>query len=379
MVENLTINKEFEHLPYREVERKFLPLFPEQLEELRSRSQPVEQFYISHPNEPFMLRLREVLTENGALQYTATLKNRGDVTSNGLERLEIETDISPELYLQYKTDDTPVLRKLRTTIGRYVAVDFFEDGRVLVESENPIALTHFTDQYAAMLVDVTGDHQADNEWMAHLRYRQNNQGVEALVPEKDSSPNEIVEEIVREYTKTPAVIVQIGGRSGSGKSTLVKAVAEQLQQYGLGVTILSTDDYHRGADWLRQYNNGQEWTAWDDEIVYDIDSVVRDVEKLRSGQSVPKRMIDFTTVEPVVVGEVAPAAVTIIEGIYALSPRITQCSSLRYELPTPLATCAGRRILRDMQERPQFTPSENLRYVLEQAEPAYRNQRQIRP
>lgn len=123
MVENLTINKEFEHLPYREVERKFLPLFPEQLEE-HHRSQPVEQFYISHPNEPFMLRLREVLTENGALQYTATLKNRGDVTSNGLERLEIETDISPELYLQYKTDDTPVLRKLRTTIGAMLPLIF---------------------------------------------------------------------------------------------------------------------------------------------------------------------------------------------------------------------------------------------------------------
>lgn len=45
-------------------------------------------------------------------------------------------------------------------------------------------------------------------------------------------------------------------------------------------------------------------------------------------------------------------------------------------MPTPLATCAGRRLLRDMSERPELfkTVSDNLSYILHECEPAYQAQ-----
>ena len=80
-------------------------------------------------------------------------------------------------------------------------------------------------------------------------------------------------------------------------------------------------------------------------------------------------------VEPVYEGIIAPSNVVIIEGIYALSPDITKQDELRYEMTTPLATCIGRRLLRDMRERPEFAdPVKSLGYMLREAEPAYRRQ-----
>jgi hypothetical protein len=45
-------------------------------------------------------------------------------------------------------------------------------------------------------------------------------------------------------------------------------------------------------------------------------------------------------------------------------------------MATGLATCIGRRLLRDLRERPEFAdPEISLRYMLSEAEPAYRAQR----
>ena len=44
-------------------------------------------------------------------------------------------------------------------------------------------------------------------------------------------------------------------------------------------------------------------------------------------------------------------------------------------MTTPLATCIGRRLLRDIAERPEFAdPATSLGYMLSEAEPAYRAQ-----
>jgi len=374
MIETILDNPEFEQNSSREIERKYLPLFPQTLLNLRERSMPIEQFYLSHPSEDFSLRFRETF-QNGELHYQAALKDRGKITEAGLDRLEIEVDISPELYRYYKSPDVPTLQKFRTPMNNHVAVDFYDDGRIQIESEDPIAWTQFTEQYGSHFVEITGDKTADNEWLAHLAYRRDHEGRETFVPQPELDIDSIAMEIAHLQTKTPLMIVQLCGRSGSGKSTIVRRLQAKLADWNIDSTCLSTDDYHRGRSWLQAYNNGQKWTEWDHPVVYDTSTMADDIQRLQRGEIIQRRRIDFGPCEPVYSGEIAPASVIIIEGIYAASLDFTAFSRLRYDIPTPFATCIGRRLLRDLQERPEFAePEKSLKYMLEQAEPMWRQQ-----
>lgn len=367
--------KEFDqNLPF-EIERKFRPLFPESLEQFRPQARPIEQIYLSHPDEPFSLRLREELTDDGKLTYIATLKSRGEIDSGALKRLEINSKpLSQELYLYYKQKEVPCLRKMRAEPIPGVVVDFFEDGHIQVESENDWSWLQFTAEHGDYFTEISGDRNSDNQWRAHLDFRRTNGGKEALKPHQGLSTDTISKDIMQHLGPAP-LIVHIGGRSGSGKSTLVRQLSEQLTQQGVTPAVLSTDDYHRGTQWLTAYNNGQEWTRWDDPIVYDTALMGQDLQQLSAGNIISRRSMDWSAGEPVIDGEITPAPIVIIEGIYANSPDITDDNDLQYETTTPLATCIGWRLLRDMQQRPEFSDlAESLTYILEQAEPAYRAQ-----
>lgn len=375
MNEALTLSPEFERKD-TEIERKLMPIFPELLDGFRQEAVPIEQYYLSHPSEDFSLRLRETMRTDGSLTYMATLKDRGRLTDNGIERLEVEVDVTPELYAIYKSDDLPTIRKLRFDANRHVSVDYFDDGTVLCEAEDPIAWQSFMDRMPIPTVDVTGDRHADNEWRAHLAYRRANNGAEALTPAADLDPQQIAHDIWRQIRANGTAIVRIGGRSGSGKSTIIGQISQHLDALGLERNVISTDDYHRGTTWLDNYK-GSPWTEWDAPIVYDTATMADDIAKLLSGEPISNRQFDFTSAEPKVIGSLQPTPVLIIEGIYAHSPDIAVDRSLDYTMATPLATCIGRRLLRDMRERPEFAdPNASLKYMLEQAEPAYRQQTQ---
>lgn len=376
MIETLVASGEFEQPSHREVEQKFLPIFPEQLSPYRESAYPIEQIYLSHPDEDFNLRLRETFI-GGELRYTATIKDRGTLTEDGLDRLEVETTISPEAYAFYKSSGAPLLRKLRANPHKNIAIDFFEDGHIHVESENPLSWRAFSEHYGITgnFVDMTGDRMLDNEWRAHFAYRRDNHGKEALTPKPDLDVEAASQTILEHYYKSPFTLVEVSGRSGSGKSTRVKQIKERLEAIGVKCDIVSTDDYHRGASWLQQHNGGEPWTHWDDAIVYDTAALAQDIESLRNGQAVPRRWIDFSVAEPAYDGMREPAPILIVEGIYTKSPDLASLYQLRFDVPTGTATSIGRRLLRDIKERPQFAdPEASLRYMLEEAEIAWRKQ-----
>ena len=373
-VEQITGKQEFEQITLREVERKFIPLFPKQLEAYKKISLPVEQYYLSHPSEPFSLRFRESV-QDGRLTYETTLKDTGTVGPDGLDRLEVTTPVSVELYEQYKTDETPVIRKLRAEPYRGVTIDFYESGRIQLESEVPESWQRFIEDYGDNYVEITADSAGSNEWQAHLEYRRTHEGAEALQPKADLDPNSIMGDILAARKPNTPLIVHIGGRSGSGKSTIVRQVRQQLDAHELSSCVLSTDDYHRGNTWLVEYNNGEPWEHWDDAIVYDTTTMARDITQLKTGNQIPNRQIDWADVEPHYPGTIEPTDIILVEGIYALSPDITGVGDLSYEMPTSLATCVGRRLLRDMKERPEFAdPVKSLSYMLYETEPTYRAQ-----
>lgn len=374
MIETLQASGEFERKPEREVEKKYLPLFTEKMDVFREQAQPIEQLYLSHPDEEFSLRLRERL-ENGQLVYSAALKDRGVMTPDGLDRFEVETHISPETYSYYKDLGFPALKKLRSEPYKNVVIDWFEDGHVQTEAEHPISWTGFLEQHrlrAKDFVDMTGDHFSDNEWRAHLDFRRLNNGEEPFVLPPDFDSLDVANQIRKQRFDSSPTVVTVAGRSGSGKSTKIQEVRSLLTKNGIQSIILSTDNYNRGRTWLENYS-GQAWTNWDLPIVYDLDLLQADLQKLRAGSDIPQRYLDFTTEEPVVGGVFRPAPVILVEGIYANDVSFDDIAKLRYKILTPLATCLGRRILRDMDERPGFADAaHNLRYMLEVGEPAYR-------
>lgn len=377
-IESLIHTSEFEGRLPVESERKFMAIFPEKLTDLREKAEPIEQFYLSHPDEPFSLRLRSTLKrDTGKLHYEATLKDNGIQSSDGLRRLEVTTEISPELYEYYRNNETPIIRKLRAEPLPGVVIDFFEnDGLVQAELEDDASLQEFIDQFGNTFMEVTGEIMATSEWQAHYNFRREHEGREALSVQPELDINDIVSDILTSTTDSPRVI-HIAGRSGSGKSTIVRQLRERLAELNIESITMSTDDYHRGATYLYYYNNHQEWQHWDDPFVYDTKTMGVDLQNLINGKDIYHRHINWQTAEPYIAGTLSPKPVIIVEGIYAKSPDIMTDSSLVYEVPTPIATCIGRRILRDLNERPQFCdPSENLLYLLSEAEPAYRAQQQ---
>lgn len=378
-VEILGKDKEFEQIIHHETERKLLPVFPEDLAELRSDAMPLEQYYLSHLSEPFSLRFRETL-RGGTLYYEVTLKDTGQLTSDGVRRLEVETAVPADLY-QYYFDEhtTPILRKLRSEPLPGVIVDFYDDGSAQVEIEDPDSWATFTARYGDNFMDISGDRIGSNEWRAHLSFRRLHSGQEALVPQSELTSQAIVDDILLQRSHNQPIVVHIGGRSGSGKSTVVHEVRASLDTLGITSDVLSTDDYHRGTSWLTRYNGDQTWTHWDDPIVYDTKTMAHDLLTLTRGESIVRREIDWSIAEPRAVGTMTMPDVLLIEGIYANSPDISHEGDLVYEMTTPLATCIGRRLLRDLRERPEFAdPEKSLLYMLTEAEPAYRAQPTVR-
>lgn len=372
--EKLRTGVEFEQNVLHEVERKFMPIFPEQLAEYRTAAWPVEQYYLSHPSEPFSLRLREELRD-GELRYTATLKDTGVITEAGIDRMEVNVPVSAELYQFYHSADAPIIRKLRAEPLPGITLDFYEDGSVQVESESPANWQEFAAKHGNLFAEITGDRASNNEWRAHLSFRRTHDGAEALSPSADLNPDDIVSDILASRRPGAPTIAHVAGRSGSGKSTIVGHVRAKLTELGVPVQVLSTDDYHRGNTWLVAHNNGEPWTKWDDAIVYDTATMARDLAELKAGRPIWRRWIDFSDCEPKYGEILQPTPVILVEGIYAASADITNPGEPLYEMTTPLATCIGRRLLRDLRERPEFAdPKKSLDYMLSEAEPAYRKQ-----
>ena len=376
MIEKIATLNKFEQKPFHETEQKFLPIFPEKLERFRDQAAPIEQVYLSHPSEAFNLRIRETVGRTGPV-YETTLKDAGTTTEHGLNRLEIESAVAADTFSFYRDLDQPSIKKQRAAPAEDIVIDFFEDGHVHAESENPESWSHFLHRHSLEndFVEVTGDHVTDNEWRAHYNFRREHNGHEALKPKPPLNVEAIRHEILLKQIEYPVTIVRISGRSGSGKSTIVRELQEKLDEVNLPSLVLSTDDYHRGKAWLEDYNGGQPWTEWDAPIVYDRSLLETDLQRLRRGEVIAGRHFNFSSEESEAAGTIQPRPVILLEGIYARHEDFSDIADLSYEVPTPLATCIGRRILRDMIERPQFAqPERSLRYALEQAEPAYRQQ-----
>jgi uridine kinase len=382
-VERARHNPELEKL--NETEHKLTPTNPERLVELfKAAAQPIEQVYLSTPHDELSLRVRAHRTPEG-INYTSTLKTRGEQVGDALQRSEIETDISAEAYEYFENQGLPKVHKLRTQVMDGVHIDFYENAEepvvVEVEHKDPeirAYLLHvMQDMVGHSLVDRSHDPALTNEAIA-FKHTEHTKSPESL----DVFSERVLAEMIAHYVSGKnQVVVGLTGMSGSGKTTVTQAVQERIVElYGehMKPIVISTDDYHFGKKKLEEVY-GAPYTAWDAPQTYNTAELALDLERFAEGYPLVKRHFSFQTEEPEFEENVFPASpFVIVEGLYAGSKDLKAVRDLHFELPTGMATSVGRdvrRLVIDGRANRAFpTPQSRLRHQIETALPTYLEQ-----
>jgi len=343
-----------EFINRREKEQKLYATVPKYLRELfLDQARPIEQVYLSSPDDEFSLRVRKYERDDGT-EYSAALKDRGSRLYGTLDRFEVSTPISQEAFEHFANNpDLPRVQKLRAEPLEGVVVDFIDEANLqLVEVEHPdLKERVYLSQYMAELakghlVDMSYDRQLDSEYIAHsLSKAERTPSPETL----DAFSDRVVGEMVAQYALgKKQVVVGLTGMSGSGKTTATKAIQQKVTElFGESFTplILSTDDYHFGKKHLEE-TYGAPWTEWDDPRTYNTKELAHDLALIAEGHSLIRRHFDFASEEVVFDEEVAPSPFVVVEGLYAGSQDLTAVRDLHFELPTSIATAVGRDIRR---------------------------------
>lgn len=384
-IEQARTHSEFERRT--ETERKLLPSRPEIFEQLyRQESYPVEQVYLSTPDDEFSLRVRCSYRPEGPT-YSATLKDRGKVKDGALHRSEIDTEISEAAYIHFSAMDLPRVRKLRCEISETISVDFYDDSEtpVVVEIEHPdeaersimTALVESTT--LTTLLDRSEDKNITSEAIAHKRL-----GKYAEAPGAKENLDQFSERVFREMVAHYAsgknqVVVGLTGMSGSGKTTVTRAIEDRMVELfgeAMRPIVVSTDDYHFGKTALED-RYGAPYTDWDSPHTYNTEALAEDIKLLAKGQPLLRRHFNFDTEEPQFDTIVEAAPFVLVEGLYAGSPDLACVRSLYFELPTTVATSIGRDVRRliieDRANRAFPTPESRLKYQIETALPLYQS------
>jgi len=366
-IERARSHSEFEKR--RETEQKLVPSNPDIFVELfKDKATPIEQIYLSSPDDEFSLRLRSTYLPEGTV-YKATQKDRGAIVERALERTEIDTDISQAAFEHFAAMDLPRVHKLRFTITHGVTVECDDPA----ERAQHIALLEALT--GSILIDKSDDPEFTNEHIAH----RSSPEYSRRTPESlDAFSARVSQEMVAHYVAGKQhVIVGLTGMSGSGKTTATRAIeAHIVEAFGESYRpiVLSTDDYHFGKTKLEQ-QYGAPYSDWDSPRTYNTAELARDLQQLTEGIPLIRRHFDFDTEEPAYDSFVEPSPFVIIEGLYAGSGDLSAIRDLHFELPTSIATSIGRDVRRLVIEnranRAFPTPESRLKYQIETALPLY--------
>lgn len=355
--------------PYIEIERKYL-LRPDDLatlpaELLQAPEMTIEQYYINHPDEPYELRLRK--SDDGREPIFVTTMKKGVPPV----RLEVETPISQNTFEYWHTEahTKPVhkTRKILAFAAGHWALDrfaHFDFSLLEVEGDTP------QPSYGQ---DVTADTRFTNYQLAQLSNFMQGYVVDTLhtSPERPDISHFLTHiEHLRRRSSEP-VIVGIAGATASGKTTLARELAEP---YGKEVVIMSQDDYYYGATKMRKQSGSENPLNFDAPEALNTPLLALHLMDLRTGKSIHRPTYsmatseqtgEFTSIDP------SKTPLIFVEGIHALDPRLQRLYDYTIFVDAPVATRIGRRLERDLAEGRSYKPEDNLRYLLEVAEPTY--------
>jgi len=154
------------------------------------------------------------------------------------------------------------------------------------------------------------------------------------------------------------MILGIAGCSGSGKTTLARELAAQLNATLFPLDFYYRDLAHLSLDERKQVN-------YDHPDSVENELLANHVAELAKGRSIDRPIYDFAA-HTRVIGEtepITPAAVVIVEGIFALhyeELRALYDFSIYVDCPEEL--CFKRRLSRDVKERGRTPESVKAQY-----------------
>lgn len=371
----------------KEIEHKLVPKNPELLETLyKAQAVPIEQLYLSTPEDDASLRLRAIYAPEG-IKFSATQKGKGELQNGALSRTEIDTPISAEAYEFFSNQNLPSVVKFRASITEGVTVDFYDDPDfpviVEVEHTDPIERAQLVEMMQQLtngnLIDQSENPMLTNEALAFRAFEKQTGEKWGKHPETlDAFTQRVFREMVAHYAiGKNQVVVSLDGMSGSGKTTVTKALQEQaVELFGEAFRpiVISTDDYHFGKKALEE-TWGAPYSDWDAPRTYNTAELAADLERLAAGVPIMKRHFDFATEEPAFDEEVAPSPFVIVEGLYASSKDLNDVRDAYFELPTSIGTSIERDlrrlIIENRANRVFPNPESRLKYLIETALPLY--------
>jgi len=143
-------------------------------------------------------------------------------------------------------------------------------------------------------------------------------------------------------------VIGIAGPSGAGKTAVAETLAQRL---GGECDIVSCDHYYRDLSHLsipdREHVNFDHPDAVEHELL------TTHLDLLRTGHSVAMPLYSFETHTRAEVREpVAPAPVTIVEGLHVLHwPSVRMLLDVKVFVDVSHEVCFARRVERDVRER----------------------------
>jgi predicted adenylyl cyclase CyaB len=355
-----------------EIERKFLiGTLPQQVEGAPS-TEITQGYLVIEPD-------REVRIRREGDTYTLCRK-----TGEGLTRGEKEYEISPEVFeiLYGEVIGSPIIKQRFTVLdsGVEMTVDKYKgnlDGLVVAEAEFPdeesaskFGIPTWVDS------EVTGVKKYSNKNLALHGLDNSEPQITQNSPEKIEISDEMLERFVSKVkslvdeTHDRSVRVGVGGRTSAGKTTA--AIGRLLSEFPDMVTVISTDDFAKGSEFLKEQLAKGRKLNYDHPEYYDTQNTRRVVANLSSGEAAIKPVFNFKKGEGEPDGQekVDPKKIIVVEGLYALSPDLLDLYDTTAFVDISMHGSIVRRLMRDIQ-RTNMTPDQILRYYVDCVEPMY--------
>jgi uridine kinase len=145
---------------------------------------------------------------------------------------------------------------------------------------------------------------------------------------------------------TSVLTVGIAGGTGSGKTSLCHLTARALGQ----VSVLDLDSYYLDRSGLSPQSRTQ--LNFDEPAAFDLPLLLEHLEELRNGRAVQKPQYSFEHHVRVGSDRVEPAAICLVEGLFALWwEEVRSFLDLKIFLEASADARLARRLKRDVESR----------------------------
>lgn len=143
-------------------------------------------------------------------------------------------------------------------------------------------------------------------------------------------------------------LIGLGGISGSGKTHLLRHLQNEMKD---DISVLSFDNYYRPIEFQEKDENGFE--NFDLPQGLDIDKFLKDIERLKQGQSVKLKVYQFNKPEAEEIYiDIKPSPILLIEGIFVFHfPSVFTQLDYKIFIAASHETTLRRRLNRDTSER----------------------------